>query len=397
MSDRPLILTFVACYLPGYKHGGPIRTIANMVEHLGNELDFRIVAADRDALDTKPYPDVSVDAWNEVGNAQVYYCSPGNRSIHSFARLMRKTPHDILYLNSFFNPIFTLRPLLARYLGIAPRQPCVIAPRGEFSAGALSIKAWKKRPYMATAGVLGLYRGLIWQASSEYEAEDIRRVLGSQARNIVIAPNMPSVMQDANLGASSDQKCGQNSNCLRIVFLSWILPKKNLDFALRVLMHVKKSVIFDIYGPIGDEGYWRRCCQLIDNLPVHVNVQYHGPVPPTQVPVIMASHDLFFLPTKGENYGHVIPEALAAGTPVLIADTTPWRDLEQAGVGWNLPLNNEEKFARCIEECAGMDAASYTRWRERIRTYARERLTDAKVVEANRKLFLSNIPRLSSG
>src|SRR5690606_23072653 len=64
---KPVILTFVHYYLPGYKSGGPVRTIANMVEHLSDQLDFWIVTSDRDALDSDPYPNVTIDAWNAVG------------------------------------------------------------------------------------------------------------------------------------------------------------------------------------------------------------------------------------------------------------------------------------------------------------------------------------------
>lgn len=34
MKNKPKILTFVGYYLPGYKAGGQLRTIANMVENL---------------------------------------------------------------------------------------------------------------------------------------------------------------------------------------------------------------------------------------------------------------------------------------------------------------------------------------------------------------------------
>ena len=37
-----------------------------------------------------------------------------------------------------------------------------------------------------------------------------------------------------------------------------------------------------------------------------------------------------FLPSKGENFGHIIMESLAASTPVIISDLTPWKDLENA-------------------------------------------------------------------
>lgn len=150
-------MTFVAYYLPGYKSGGPVRTIANMVEHLGDEFDFRVVTKDRDALDTEPYPDVAVNEWNRVGKAQVYYASPDSLTLRKISKLIRKTPHDVLYLNSFFSSRFTALPLLTRRIGMLPARPVVLAPRGEFSAGALTLKSWKKRPYLLVTRMLGLY------------------------------------------------------------------------------------------------------------------------------------------------------------------------------------------------------------------------------------------------
>ena len=49
----------VRYYLPGYKSGGPVRTIVNLVDHLGDDIDFRIVTSDRDALEDAPYANVS--------------------------------------------------------------------------------------------------------------------------------------------------------------------------------------------------------------------------------------------------------------------------------------------------------------------------------------------------
>ena len=61
-------------YLPGYRSGGPLRTIANLVDQLGDEFDIRIITRE-DVFDTKPYSMVKVDAWNTLGNAQVFYAS----------------------------------------------------------------------------------------------------------------------------------------------------------------------------------------------------------------------------------------------------------------------------------------------------------------------------------
>ena len=130
---KPIVLTFVGSYLPGYKSGGPVRTIANMVERLDDDLDFRIITADRDVGDAEPYPNIVVNGWNTVGNAQVFYASPCNQSLWHLAQMINETPHDVLYLNSFFSPIFTIRPLLARRLGLTPNKPVILAARGEFA------------------------------------------------------------------------------------------------------------------------------------------------------------------------------------------------------------------------------------------------------------------------
>ncbi|MCF8096138.1 MAG: glycosyltransferase family 4 protein [Desulfobacteraceae bacterium] len=380
------ILTFVACYLPGHKFGGPVRSISNMVEHLGDEFDFRIVTRDRDALDTEPYPGVKVDDWNTVGKAQVFYASPQMLRPWSISQLLRETPHDVLYLNSFFSYEFTFLPLVARKLGIAPRRACVIAPRGEFSVGALALKAWKKGPYLSLTRALGLYEGLNWQASSKYEVEDIRHNMGKVARNMIVAPNLPSPASD--FGQNVSVSVSSHSRPLRVIFLSLITAKKNLAFALRTLAKVQVPVMFSIYGPVLDKPYWRQCQDLIKILPKNIAAEYHGSIAPDAVHGVMAEHDLFFLPTLGENYGHVIPEALSAGTPVLITDTTPWRNLSKDGIGWDLPLKSgEDEFAVRIEEVAYMSPSERANWRRHVAFWASRKLSNPEALEANQRLF----------
>jgi len=186
------ILTSVGYYLPGYKSGGPIRTLANMVDRLGDEFEFRIVTADRDSGDEKPYPEIKINDWNRVGKADVFYMSLKRRSLNDFKRLLCSIEYDILYLNSFFSPHFTIKPLLLRRFGLIPDKPLILAPRGEFSPGALGLKSLKKRMYLLAAKTFGLYKGAVYQASSEHEEADIRRWFGSVAR-VIIAPDLSPV------------------------------------------------------------------------------------------------------------------------------------------------------------------------------------------------------------
>jgi glycosyltransferase involved in cell wall biosynthesis len=278
----------------------------------------------------------------------------------------------------------------------------VLAPRGEFSQGALGIKRIRKLLYLAIARGIGLYRRVIWHASTVLEAADIRRcfpgVLDIGIANIPKYieqrdwPASRSVLFNAkDIGLMADSANRQmekkRPGRLSAVFVSRISPKKNLLTALMILEGVSGDVSFDIYGLQEDTGYWARCQRAIERLPANVRVRYGGTVEHAQVREVFAKHDLFLFPTLGENYGHVICEALAAGCPVLISDQTPWRNLEEAAVGWDLPLGEIERYQASLQQCIDADDEWYRDFRARAREYARRVIADPAVLEANRKMF----------
>ncbi len=65
------------------------------------------------------------------------------------------------------------------------------------------------------------------------------------------------------------------------------------------------------------------------------------------------------LQTLGENYGHVIIEALSAGCPCIISDSTPWKSLEESGIGFVYSSNNLEGVAKAIEYYSDVDEDSF--------------------------------------
>src|SRR6266487_663915 len=282
MSERrTIVLALVHYYLPGFKAGGPIRSISNLVERLGDEFDLRIIAADRDFREDTPYTDVVIEGWNQVGKAQVYYLSAGLGSLRSLLRLISDTPHDVLYLNSFFDPAFTQLPLWMRWLRLLKTKPIILAPRGELAPRSLSRKAWKKFPFMVIASSLGLYADLTWQASTEHEARDIRRAMGKTARRttiapIVIAQDLPPLPEEDAISDRPPKRDGHQP--LRLIFLARVSPSKNLDHALRILTRVRMPVDVTINGPIDDKAYWRACQRLMTKLPANISVQYAGVV-----------------------------------------------------------------------------------------------------------------------
>lgn len=382
------ILVFNGYYIPGYKAGGPIRTLANMVERLGEFFSFKVVTRDRDSGDREPYAGISKSSWNKVGQAHVRYVDLTYSSFSELQQIIQESNPDIIYLNSFFDSTFTQKVLLLRKLGRLPNVPIILAPRGEFSEGALAIKKNKKKAYIFLARLTGFYKNITWHASSVLEKKDIQKVFhGVQHKNIHIALNLAPKFNKNSLNQEKTKEIDK----LKVVFLSRISPMKNLDYALRVLSKVRKQIDFTIYGPKGDPTYWDECKKLLTNLPENISVNWQGVVVHQDINKTLSEHHLFFLPTRGENYGHVINEALSAGLPVLISDQTPWEGLESAGAGWALPLDSPEVFIQQIEMVAKWDSAELTAASQAALDYAANMASNEAVVEANRQLFIKHL------
>lgn len=377
------IVVFVQRYLPGYRAGGPIRTLSNMVERLGGDLDFLIITLDRDLGDSVPYSGVSTGQWVQVGKASVCYLRKGSFSLRDVVRIVKEIDPDCIYLNGFLDPVFTQRVLWARKFGFFKNVRVVLAPRGEFSSGALAIKSLKKYLYFTFVRLAGICRGVVWQASSALERDDILRRFGFvKDGDVIVAQNLapPPRVEARALNC-------RKSSVLEVVFLGRIAAMKNLDFALKVLSGVRVPVRFSIYGPMESPDYWKDCQEIIRGLPSNVEISVMGHVAPEAVVETLSRYDLFFFPTRGENYGHVIHEALTAGLPVLISDRTPWSSLQSEDVGWAFSLEEPNKFAEKIEEVACWDDAAFSAVRERAQRFSVRVAGDEDVLEQNKNLF----------
>lgn len=391
------ILVIYDHYLPGYKAGGPVRTIANMIDWLGKEYEFYLLTSDRDIKEPLPYPGIKTGVWQDISKGKVMYLTPRQKRIGSLRGLLNEVDYDILYLNSLFSRL-SIKLAILRRLGLIGNKPTILAPRGELSKGALGLKRLKKKIYISIVNRLNLYRGIVWQASSEYEKQDIFVAFGKAnsedifpvqiasdlpSSSIMIAPNLPEIQ----LLNGEKEIPNKRQGIARIVFISRISRMKNLDYALRVLKGVKGEVTFDIYGPLEDGKYWKECQSLMADLPHNVQVAHKGELDPRRVVEVFSTYHLFFFPTRGENYGHVILESLCGGCPVLLSDQTPWRGLLEKGVGWDIPLNEPLRFLSALDELILMDGRAFNARSDSARKYGSQIVNNPVSLNANRELF----------
>ena len=101
------VICFNNYYLPSFKSGGPVRSIANLVDQLGKEIEFHIITLDRDVGSKSSYDNIKLNYKTKVGNAFVYYYKNNIFYFYHAFKLLKKNNSDILYLNSFFSIKFS--------------------------------------------------------------------------------------------------------------------------------------------------------------------------------------------------------------------------------------------------------------------------------------------------
>ncbi len=349
MKKKILILN--GQYLPGYKGGGPIQSCVNMIENLYEEFDFYVLCADRDFKEEKPYSNIKVNAWNTVGHANVYYMTPNKQNLKGFEEILNSIDYDTLYLNGFFSPIFTIKPLILRRLGKLRNNKIIITPRGDFTGGCENKKI-KKYGYIYFSKIIGLYKKLKWQATSEIEKQDILKKFPEA--DVFTVPNLPAKF------ISKEPIISKEIGELRLVFISRIFPKKNLKYALEVLTQINKgNIIFDIYGPMEDKNYWSECKEIIKTMPENVKIEYRGEVQHSEIPHTFEQYHAFFFPTLGENYGHVIVEAMMNNCLCILSKgTTPWNEyIDKLDLG--AKLDNRKDFINIIQTLLDIDNTKF--------------------------------------
>lgn len=337
---------------------GPILSLKGMMAALGQDFEFLVLAK----------PQLGLPNTVDIPS-----------SIRSLATWLNATPHDLVYLNSFFDREFTLPILALRKARLIQRRPVLVAPRGELLTNALSIKSKRKHAFLWFARRFGIYRDAWLHATSSDESSQSRAIF-PWTRGLELAAEIPPEI-------TPQQRVPAEQGLTRLSFIGRISPVKNLDLALGALALTRSRIQFCIYGPLEDARYWAECQRLMAKLPANVSANYCGVVAAVDIPAVLAHTDLLFLPGKGENFGHAIFEALSCGVPVLIGNATPWHDLVAAEAGWDLPLNDPSRFAATIDQFAGLDEAIRDRLRNGARCVAKCNIEASDAAERMRQLF----------
>lgn len=378
MHKKEKLLIFIDWFLPGYKAGGPIQSINNMVTHLNDEFDISIVTSDRDLGESTPYEHIDFNVWQAKGNYKIIYLDNAHQNGEFYKNLLKDGNYNYVYFNSLFSVKFTLMPLWT-YRNTSIKR--VLAPRGMVGKGALKIKSRKKKLFISAFKLNGLHKKITWHATSPLEKKEIEAQFGGNL-DIRIAANLSSKSGDYII----KEKKGNN---LKLFFLSRIALKKNLLKSLEYLSKTDaiNSIEFSIIGPVDESAYWDACLELIKKMPEHIKVNYLGAIPNYKLSAILKEHHVLLLPTMHENFGHVIMESWQNGCPVLISDQTPWTAIEEKQIGFALSLSEPDAFVKKINYFAEMNTATFKDWSKAAYDFAAEFTQKPELVIETKKIF----------
>lgn len=381
MKTKKKILVFIDWFLPGYKAGGPIRSCANMIDHLKDDFDFYVITRNTDYCEHTPYKDIAYNTWVKRENhLHIYYLSAENVNGKTIKKMLKETKFDRVYLNGVYSFYFTILPLW--YLK-ASKVKILLASRGMLSDHAIAVKSFKKKLFIFFAKIMGLFRHVTFHATSIQEASEIKKNF-SQDAIIAVVPNLPKTQTTAYTAKRKEK------GKINFISIGRIAPEKNTLFALQLLAKQEEGEIcLDIFGAIYNQEYFNACERLVQKFPKNISVNFHGSVGEFEINRALEKAHFLLLPSTGENFGHAILESLSAGVPIIISDKTPWRNLTEKNVGWDIDLKDEKQFLTVLKACVLMDQEMYDAKAKMAFSLAKKFIEEEENIISNKKMFLA--------
>jgi glycosyltransferase involved in cell wall biosynthesis len=313
--------------------GGPARSVTGLCSSLGKVGvgTFLLNNCSDNNMSECVHPDFDVVKVLSVANMRIPILNRQYplRYYKTLKKLHAEENIQLIHDHGLWLPCNHGASVSAHRLGL----PLVISPRGMLEPWALNFKKWKKKCAWWLWVRSDLNRGSGFCATSEQEALNIRKLGFKQP--IAVIPNGVTLPEPINFPLKSDKSC-------RIaLFLSRIHPIKGI---LQLLEAWAKLRPLDwqlmIAGP--DEG--GHAAEVADHITLYGlegSVRLIGSVDDDAKWRLYQQSDLFLLPTFSENFGIVVAEALAAGTPVITTKGAPWQSLVDNNCGWWIDIGVE--------------------------------------------------------
>lgn len=263
----------------------------------------------------------------KLENCTVHYMSnkylPWNNCKKEFLAVLKELDPVVFHVNSCWTPVSSLTAMWAKKAG----YKVIYTPHGMLEPYAIKRHYWtKKLPAILLYQRRGLAVADLIHATADTEKENLLKL--GWNKNVAVIPNC---VQIDNISVKTSWERKKN-----VLFLSRVHPKKGVNFLIEAVAKLKNEFTgytVTIAGP-GENSYVDSLKTFAKAKGVDEMFDFIGPVFSDRKWKLYKLADLFVLPTYSENFGIVVPEALASGTPVITTIGTPWEELNSEHCGW---------------------------------------------------------------
>lgn len=205
-------------------------------------------------------------------------------------------------------------------------KPFVLTLHGMLYPEGLKKSKWIKKMSLLLYQRTDIEKADVLHATCLQELQVIRN-LGIKVP-VAVIPNPIEVSDNIirNQGSILSKKVG---------FVGRFAPIKNLENLIRAWAVVTKTYPDWELVLIGDGElrYTQSLKQLATRSGV-TNICFKGFLTGEAKEEVMNQVSYLVLPSKSENFGMVVPEALLKGIPVIASQGTPWEELDSHKAGW---------------------------------------------------------------
>lgn len=267
-------------------------------------------------------------------NCQLHYiahCTNYVKMKKQWNALLNDINPHVVHINCCWQPESALAQKWAGDKG----YKTVYTPHGMLEPWILHRHYWtRKVPALLLYQKAAIKRADVIHATAESERQNLLNL--GYNKNVAVIPNGIDVKQ-IEMKDSWEKK-----NTL--LFLSRIHVKKGIDLLINAVAELKEEMkdYQVLIAGEGDADYIAGLKNLAKQKGVDGIVQLIGGVYGDAKWELYRNADVFVLPTYSENFGIVVAEALACGTPVLTTEGTPWKELLSRSCGWWVPCTQAE-------------------------------------------------------
>lgn len=304
---------------------GPSYSVRRLAEGLAAQGVASAIMCTRSGSDM-PVAGVPVRAFPQDGAGL-----PVVRRFHASSRLrseLQRVVGEGAILHA--HGLWTLPNLYPGWASWQSGRPYLVSPRGMLGPAALQFSRWQKQAVWHLAQKRVVQRATCLHATSRQECEEFRSL--GLTNPVAIIPNGVDLPEAAEVTAAKARRSPARRTLLH---LGRIHPKKGIDRlveAWSVLEPDFPDWDLRIVGP-SEGGHAEALAVRAQALGLS-RVTFEGSVFGPRKDAAYQEADLFVLPTLNENFGMVVAEALANGTPVICTQGAPWQGLDAEGAGW---------------------------------------------------------------